>query len=90
MLERFLPSSFGAGENMDPRILEPEPDYNNGSNKVFLLFKKIYWLLHLKFLQPFFPSGREKSESLFSRERIVGGEWRGSKSPSRNLRGQIL
>ena len=59
---------------MDPRILEAEPYYNNGSNKVFLLLK-IYWLLYLKFLQPFFPSGRDKSESLFSRERIVGGEW---------------
>jgi hypothetical protein len=59
---------------MDPRILKAEPYYNNGSNKVFLLLK-IYWLLYLEFLQPFFPSGREKSESLFSRERIVGGEW---------------
>ena len=44
------------------------------SNKVFLLLK-IYWLLYLEFLHSFFHDDREKSGSLFSRERIVGGEW---------------
>ena len=33
------------------------------------------WPLYLEFLRPYFPSRREKNESLFSRERIVGGEW---------------
>ena len=49
---------------MDPRILKAEPYYNNGSNKVFLLLK-IYRLLYLEFLEPFFPSGREKVNPYF-------------------------
>ena len=49
---------------MDPRILKPEPYYNNGSNKVFLLLK-ICWPLYLEFLQPFFPSGRGKINPYF-------------------------